>query len=47
MFMKDDKDDKIINYGEFVCSEFLWLPSDIQKEKAKKMDIMTQNLMDD
>jgi len=41
--MKDDKDANIVNYGEFVCSEFLWLPSDVQKDKAKEMDEMTQN----
>ena len=36
-------DDKALKYGEFVCSEFLWLPSDKQKEKAIEMNEMTQN----
>lgn len=30
-------------YGEFVCSNYQWLPLEIQKEKAQKMNDMTKN----
>lgn len=28
-------------YGEFVCTEFEWLPLDKQKEKAKRFQKIT------
>ena len=30
-------------YGEFVCSFHQWLPLDMQKEQAEKMNKMTKN----
>lgn len=30
-------------YGEFVCSEFQWLPIEKQKEQAKEFESITQN----
>ena len=38
----DDKEDKT-KYGEFVCTEFKWLPIEKQKEKAEKLDKMTKD----
>lgn len=29
-------------YGEFVCSEFQWLPIEKQKRRAEKFENMTQ-----
>ena len=34
-------EDNVTKYGEFVCTEFAWLPLDKQKEKAKKMQKIT------
>ena len=43
--MKEDsiKEDNVTKYGEFVCSQFAWLPLDKQKEKTNEMDEMTKN----
>lgn len=35
--MKKDKKHNVTKYGEFVCTEFEWLPVDKQKEQAKKL----------
>lgn len=42
--MKKDavKDDNVTKFGEFVCTQFAWLPLDKQKEKAKQMDKITK-----
>lgn len=37
----DEKEDNT-KYGEFVCSEFKWLPIEKQKEKAEKLDKITK-----
>lgn len=37
----ENKDNKT-KYGEFVCSEFKWLPIEKQKEKANKLDKITK-----
>ncbi len=36
-----DEDDET-KYGEFICSFDAWLPLDVQKEQAKKMQNMTK-----
>ena len=41
--MKDNKKDNTTKFGEFVCTEFEWLPLDKQKEQALKMQDMTKN----
>lgn len=33
-------------YGEFVCSEYNWLPLEEQKKQAKKMANVTKNKKD-
>ena len=38
----ENKDNKT-KYGEFVCSEFKWLPIEKQKEKVDKLDKITKN----
>lgn len=40
-FLKDEED--VTKHGEFVCSEFKWLPIEIQKVQAKKMEIITMS----
>lgn len=44
--MKIDKKNSIredtTKYGEFVCTEYQWLPIEKQKEQAKKMANMTK-----
>ena len=37
----ENKDNKT-KYGEFVCSEFKWLPIEKQKENANKLDKITK-----
>ena len=34
-------EENVTKYEEFVCTEFAWLPLDKQKEKAKKMQKIT------
>lgn len=41
--MKENKKNNTTKFGEFVCSEFEWLPLDKQKEKAKKLDNVTKD----
>lgn len=36
-----DEDDTT-KYGEFICSFDAWLPLDVQKEQARKMQKMTK-----
>jgi len=38
-------ENNVTKYDEFVCSEFVWLPINKQKENAKRMEEMTR--MDD
>lgn len=40
LFM-DDKKPNMTMYGEEVCSEFVWLPLDKQKENADKLANVT------
>lgn len=37
----EEKENKT-KYGEFVCTEFKWLPIEKQKEKAEKLDKITK-----
>lgn len=37
-----DKKESTTKYGEFVCSEYKWLPLEKQKEQAEKMANMTE-----
>lgn len=37
-----DKKDNTTKYGEFVCTEYHWLPIDKQKEQAEKMQTITK-----
>ena len=45
-FMEKNKDElkkeNTTKYGEFVCSEYQWLPLEKQKEQANKMANMTK-----
>ena len=36
-----DENENIDKYGEFVCSYFAWLPSEVQKEKGEKLSKIT------
>ena len=36
------KKENTTKYGEFVCSEYHWLPIEKQKEQAKKMEETTK-----
>lgn len=38
----EEKEDNVTLYGENVCTEFVWLPLDKQKENAEKFDKMTK-----
>ncbi len=38
-----DNKNNVTKYGEFVCSEFAWLPINKQKENAKRLEEMTRN----
>lgn len=38
----DDKRKNTTKYGEFVCSEYKWLPIEKQKEQAKKLANITK-----
>ncbi len=40
--MKKNEKNNMTKYGEFVCSEYKWLPIDKQKEQAEKMADMTK-----
>lgn len=39
---KNPRREDTTKYGEFVCSEYQWLPIEKQKEQAKKMANMTK-----
>ena len=42
--MKDNTSnnkENVTKYGEFVCSEYEWLPLSKQKEKAKELENVT------
>lgn len=39
---KQDKKENTTKYGEEVCTEFVWLPLDKQKEKADRLDKITK-----
>ena len=43
---KNDNLDNVTKYGEQVCSEFIWLPLDKQKENAEKFEKITKNKKD-
>lgn len=36
-------ENNVTKYDEFVCSEFVWLPINKQKENAKRLEEMTRN----
>lgn len=38
----EEKNDNVTLYGEYVCTEFAWLPLDKQKENAKKFAKITR-----
>ena len=38
--------ENITKHGEFVCSEYKWLPIDQQKQKAKKLANITKDKKD-
>lgn len=40
--MDCDKKENETKYGEFVCTEFKWLPLDRQKENAIKFEKITK-----
>ena len=40
-----ESEEDVTKYGEFVSSYFAWLTLDKQKNKAKKMEKMTENNM--
>lgn len=37
------EDDEETEYGEFICSFDKWLPIEIQKKRAKKLEDITKN----
>lgn len=39
---KDNLEEDVTKYGEFVCSEHKWLPIDKQKENAKRLSKITE-----
>ena len=39
---KDEHEEDVTKYGEFVASYFAWLPPDKQKERAEEIDNMTK-----
>ena len=39
---KDEYEEDVTKYGEFVTSYFAWLPPEKQKERAKEIDNMTK-----
>lgn len=39
----EDKKDNTTMFGEEVCSEFVWLPLDKQKENAERLAKITKN----
>ena len=39
-------EDEETEYGEFVCSLDKWLPIDVQKKRAKKLDETTNKSTD-
>lgn len=39
---KNSRREDTTKYGEFVCSEYQWLPIEKQKEQAKEMANMTK-----
>lgn len=39
---KTSKKEDCTKYGEFVCSNYHWLPIKKQKEQVKKMEDMTK-----
>ena len=41
-----DNMNNVTKFGEFVCSEFAWLPINSQKENAKRLEKMTRNIDD-
>lgn len=40
---KENKKKNTTKYGEFVCSNYQWLPLEVQKEQAKEMEEMTKD----
>ena len=40
--MEKEKKKNTTKYGEFVCSEYHWLPIDKQKEQAEKLSKITK-----
>ena len=39
---KNNKDNKLTKYGEFISSYFGWITLDKQKSKAKKLEKITK-----
>ena len=39
----EDKKENTTMFGEEVCSEFVWLPLDKQKENADRLSNITKN----
>lgn len=38
----DNEEKDVSKYGEWVCSQFAWLPIDKQKENAKRFEKITK-----
>lgn len=38
----DENDENVTKYGEHVCTQFVWLPLDKQKENAERFDKITK-----
>lgn len=39
---KDEREDDVTKYGEFVSSYFAWIPLKEQKEKVQRMENITK-----
>lgn len=39
---ENEKGENTTQYGEWLCSEFKWLPLDKQKENAERFDKITK-----
>ena len=40
--MEEKNEKNVTKYGEEVCTEFVWLPLEKQKENAKRLDKITK-----
>lgn len=41
-YMKNEAGEDATQYGEFIPSEFAWIPPEKQKEKAKEIESITE-----